>query len=33
MGFKKEELIPEVEVMDVTQYLNDATEADLQLFI
>ncbi|MDI6704918.1 MAG: DsrE/DsrF/DrsH-like family protein [Bacillota bacterium] len=33
MGFKKGELIPEVEVMDVTHYLNDATQADLQLFI
>lgn len=33
MGFKKEEMLPELEVIDVTGYLKDATEADLQLFI
>jgi peroxiredoxin family protein len=33
MGFKKEEMIPELQVIDVKGYLKDATEADLQLFI
>ena len=33
MGFKKEELLPETEIMDVKAYLNDALDANLQLFI
>lgn len=33
MGFKEEELIPELEVIDVKAYLEDALEADMQLFI
>ncbi len=33
MGFKKEELIPEVEVIDAKSYLKDALESDMQLFI
>ncbi|CFX79558.1 DsrEFH-like [Syntrophomonas zehnderi OL-4] len=33
MGFKTEELIPEVEVMDVHKYLADAMQANMQLFI
>lgn len=33
MGIDKDELIPELEVMDAQQYLEDALEADMQLFI
>lgn len=33
MGFKKEELIPEVEIIEVDEYLKDALESDIQLFI
>jgi peroxiredoxin family protein len=33
MGFKKEELIPELEIVDATQYLKDALNSDMQLFI
>ena len=33
MGFKPEELLPEVEVLDVKDYLQDAIKADLELFI
>ncbi|KPU27886.1 sulfide reductase [Caloranaerobacter sp. TR13] len=33
MGFKKEELIPEVEIIEVYEYLKDALESDIQLFI
>lgn len=33
MGIKPEELLPEVEVMDVKDYLKDATQASLELFI
>mgnify|MGYP000878675219 CR=1 FL=1 len=33
MGIGKDELIPEVEVVDAQQYLKDALEADMQLFI
>lgn len=33
MGFKKEELIPELEVMDAKDYLKDALISDMQLFI
>lgn len=33
MGFKPEELLPDIEVMDVHAYLEDAAQADIQLFI
>lgn len=33
MGIDKNELIPELEVMDAQQYLENALEADMQLFI
>ncbi len=33
MGFKKEELIPELEIVSATDYLKDALESDIQLFI
>jgi len=33
MGFKKEEFIPELEIIEVYQYLKDALESDIQLFI
>lgn len=33
MGIKKEELLPEVEIMDAKQYLSDAFSSDIQLFI
>jgi peroxiredoxin family protein len=33
MGFKKEEFIPELEIVDVKEYLKDALESDMQLFI
>jgi len=33
MGFKKEELIPELEVIEAKDYLKDALESDIQLFI
>ncbi|WP_425446622.1 DsrE/DsrF/DrsH-like family protein [Dethiothermospora halolimnae] len=33
MGFKKEELIPEVEIIEVYDYLKDAMKSDMQLFI
>jgi len=33
MGFKKEQLIPELEVIEVTDYLRDALTSDIQLFI
>ena len=33
MGFKKEELIPEVEIINATDYLKDALESNIQLFI
>lgn len=33
MGIKKEELLPEVEVIEASQYVKDALEADAQLFI
>lgn len=33
MGFKKEELIPELEIIEVYEYLKDALESDIQLFI
>ncbi|WP_379156856.1 DsrE/DsrF/DrsH-like family protein [Paenibacillus sp. sgz5001063] len=33
MGFKPEELLPEVEIIDAATYLKDALESDMQLFI
>ncbi|MBU3093738.1 DsrE/DsrF/DrsH-like family protein [Clostridium sp. CF011] len=33
MGLKKEELIPELEVIEAKDYLKDALESDIQLFI
>lgn len=33
MGFKKEELIPELEIIDAKEYLKDALESQIQLFI
>ncbi len=33
MGFNREELIPEIEVIEVQEYLKDAMQADMQLFI
>ncbi len=33
MGFTEEELIPEVKVIDVKEYLNSAVSSNMQLFI
>ncbi len=33
MGFKKEEMLPELEVVDVKAYIGDAVNSDMQLFI
>ena len=33
MGLKEEELIPELEIKTATEYLSDALESDIQLFI
>ncbi|RAU92011.1 DsrE/DsrF/DrsH-like family protein [Paenibacillus sp. YN15] len=33
MGFKPEELLPEVEIIDAKTYLRDALDSDMQLFI
>ncbi|MCB8816543.1 DsrE/DsrF/DrsH-like family protein [Desulfosporosinus shakirovi] len=33
MGFKEDELLPEVEVITGKEYLRDALESDMQLFI
>jgi peroxiredoxin family protein len=33
MGLKMEELLPEVQVMEAKEYLRDALESDIQLFI
>lgn len=33
MGLKPEELLPEVEVIEAKEYLKDALESDIQLFI
>jgi peroxiredoxin family protein len=33
MGFKKEELIHELEIIDAKEYLKDALSSDMQLFI
>lgn len=33
MGFKEDELLPEVEIITAKEYLSDALESDMQLFI
>jgi peroxiredoxin family protein len=33
MGFKKEELLPELKIIEAKDYLKDALESDIQLFI
>lgn len=33
MGFKAEEMIPELEIVDAHEYLKDAMQSDMQLFI
>ncbi|WP_410770376.1 DsrE/DsrF/DrsH-like family protein [Fontibacillus sp. BL9] len=33
MGFKEQEFIPELEIVDAQTYLRDALESDVQLFI
>lgn len=33
MGLKKEELLPEVKIIDAKEYLKDALNSDMQLFI
>lgn len=33
MGFKKEELLPQLEIIEAKDYLNDAVSSDIQLFI
>jgi len=33
MGFKKEELIPELQIIEAKDYLKDALTSDIQLFI
>lgn len=33
MGFKQEEFIPELEIVDAKEYLQDALNSDMQLFI
>lgn len=33
MGFKKEEFIPELKIIEVYEYLKDALESEIQLFI
>lgn len=33
MGLKAEELLPEVEIIEAKEYLRDALESDIQLFI
>ncbi|MTI71737.1 MAG: sulfide reductase [Firmicutes bacterium] len=33
MGFKKEEFIPEVKIITAKEYLEDALESDIELFI
>lgn len=33
MGFKTEELLPELEIITATDYLRDALDSDMQLFI
>ena len=33
MGFKKEEFLPELEIIEAKDYLKDAALSDIQLFI
>lgn len=33
MGFKKDELLPELQIIEAKDYLKDALESDIQLFI
>ena len=33
MGFKKDELLPELKIIEAKDYLKDALESDIQLFI
>ena len=33
MGFSQEEMIPELQIMEAKDYLKDALESDIQLFI
>lgn len=33
MGFNKEELLPQLEIIEAKDYLNDAVSSDIQLFI
>jgi peroxiredoxin family protein len=33
MGFRPEEFLPEVQIIDAKTYLNDALDSDMQLFI
>lgn len=33
MGFKKEEFIPEIQIITATEYLKDALNSDMQLFV
>jgi len=33
MGFKKEELLPQLEIIEAKDYLKDAASSDIQLFI
>jgi peroxiredoxin family protein len=33
MGFKQEEFIPELEIIEAKEYLQDALNSDMQLFI
>ena len=33
MGFKKEEMLPELEIVDVKAYIGDAVQADMQLLV
>lgn len=33
MGFKEEEMIPELQIVDAKEYLKDALNSDMQLFI
>lgn len=33
MGFSAEELLPDIEIIEVSKYLEDAVKADVQLFI
>ncbi|HHV63907.1 MAG TPA: sulfide reductase [Peptococcaceae bacterium] len=33
MGFKQEEMLPDVKILTAKEYLQDALEADIQLFI